>query len=112
MGDLDGRIATNEHLKGDYWLMDEPFANLDERTRHDLQALLLELVATHSLSVMFVTHSLDEAVFLSDRIAVLSAGPGRVLDSFDPDLQRPRDRLSPEYGDLIERLRKGIESVL
>ncbi|MGD9704486.1 MAG: ABC transporter ATP-binding protein [Acidimicrobiia bacterium] len=71
-------------------LMDEPFAALDEITRADMRHLLGELCEATSASVLFVTHSLAEAVFLSDRVAVLSARPGRVVDTVTIDLPRPR----------------------
>ena len=104
-----GRLLASESL---YWLMDEPFTALDERSRHQLQRLLIDLQAQRGLSVLFVTHSIDEAVFLADRVVVLSAGPGRVVDAVDIDLQHPRDRLSLLYGTRMERIRTAIESVL
>lgn len=104
-----GRLLAQE---ASYWLMDEPFTNLDERTQHELQALLLRLADENSISVMFVTHSVDEAVWLADKIIVLTAGPGRVAESFSPGLTHPRQRLSEEYGGAMERIRKSLESVL
>jgi len=92
--------------------MDEPFTALDERTRHQLQGLLIGLVRERRLSVLFVTHAIDEAVALADRVVVLSAGPGRVVGTVDVTLPHPRNRLSPEYGQLMERIRTSIESVL
>jgi NitT/TauT family transport system ATP-binding protein len=71
-------------------LMDEPFAALDEMTRADMRHLLGELCEATSATVLFVTHSLAEAVFLSDRVVVLSARPGRVVDIVAIDLPRPR----------------------
>lgn len=104
-----GRLLAQE---APYWLMDEPFTNLDERTQHELQELLLRLVDENNLSVMFVTHSVDEAVWLADKIVVLTARPGRVAESFAPELSYPRQRLSEEYGAAMERIRKSLESVL
>jgi NitT/TauT family transport system ATP-binding protein len=104
-----GRLLASE---APYWLLDEPFSNLDERTQHHLQRLALKVVKENGLTALFVTHLIDEAVYLADRIVVLSASPGRVVDSFEPRLPHPRDRLSPEYGRLIERVRQGIESVI
>ena len=71
-------------------LMDEPFAALDEITRADMRHLLGQLCEATSATVLFVTHSLAEAVFLSDRVVVLSARPGRVVDIVAIDLPRPR----------------------
>lgn len=99
-------------LGAKYWLMDEPFSNLDERTQHNLERLLLSLRAEHGLSVMVVTHSIDEAVFLADRVVMLSASPGSVVDAFDIEIPHPRNRMSSEYGQLTERIRRGIESVI
>ena len=104
-----GRLLAQE---AGYWLLDEPFSNLDERTSHSLQGLLLGLVREHGLSVIFVTHSVDEAAWLGDGIAVLSASPGMVAESFEPGLMRPRKRLSEDYGDVMERIRKSLESIL
>lgn len=104
-----GRLLLSE---SPYWLMDEPFNALDERTRHQLQRLLIRLVAENGMSVLFVTHSIDEAVYLSDRIVVLSSSPGRVVEPLEPEIAHPRDRLSPDYGRFIERVRQSMESVI
>lgn len=104
-----GRLLAQEAA---YWLLDEPFSTLDERTRHELQELLISLVADNGLSVLFITHSVDEAVWLSDRVEVLSASPGRVVESFSPEIERPRDRMSAGYGEAMERIRKSLERVL
>ena len=71
-------------------LMDEPFAALDEITRADMRHLLGRLCEQTGAAVLFVTHSIAEAVFLSDRVVVLSSRPGRVVGSVPIDLPRPR----------------------
>jgi NitT/TauT family transport system ATP-binding protein len=71
-------------------LMDEPFAALDEITRSEMRHLLAHLCESTGSTVLFVTHSIAEAVFLSDRVAVLSAHPGRIVDVVNIDLPRPR----------------------
>ena len=71
-------------------LMDEPFAALDEITRTEMRHLLATLCEATSATVVFVTHSLAEAVFLSDRVVVLSRRPGRVVDVVEIGLPRPR----------------------
>lgn len=104
-----GRLLASEAR---LWLLDEPFTALDERTRHQLQNLVIDLVRDRHLTVLFVTHAIDEAVCMADRVVVLSAGPGRVVEAVDIRSGHPRDRLSPEYGKLMERVRTRIESVL
>jgi NitT/TauT family transport system ATP-binding protein len=79
-----------------YLLMDEPFAALDEITRADMRHLLANLCEPRTTGVVFVTHSLPEAVFLSDRVVVLSSRPGRVVGEVPVDLARPR---TPEIED-------------
>jgi NitT/TauT family transport system ATP-binding protein len=91
-------------------LMDEPFASLDEQTKLVLQAELLRIWEGTRKTVLYVTHSIDEALVLSDRIVVLSARPGRILDTIDvaAAFARPRDletvRASPHYGELFARI--------
>ncbi len=94
------------------WLMDEPFAALDERTRYALQDVLLELRATRGLSVLFVTHSIVEATYLADRIVVLSVGPGRASDVIDVELSHPRDRLGAAFSGLAERVRRELDAIV
>ena len=69
---------------------DEPFAALDAQTRETLQSELLRIWGTHKKTIVFITHSLDEAIFLSDRVAVMTQRPGRIKEIFDIDLPRPR----------------------
>jgi NitT/TauT family transport system ATP-binding protein len=77
-------------------LMDEPFAALDALTRNALQEELLRLVGVEGKTVVFVTHSVDEAVFLADRIAVVTPRPGTVGEIVAVDLPKPRKRDAPE----------------
>jgi NitT/TauT family transport system ATP-binding protein len=87
-------LALNQVLL----LMDEPFGALDAQTRNMLQQELLGIWEKTRKTVVFITHSVDEAVFLSDRIIVLTPRPGRICRIFPVELPRPRDRTSMEFG--------------
>ena len=92
-------------------LMDEPFAALDEITRADMRYLLLELWARTGTTVVFVTHSVTEAVILSDRVVVMAARPGRVSNVRSIGLVRPRTpeiEDSPEFHDHVRVLRADL----
>lgn len=88
-------------------LMDEPFAALDAQTRDLMQMELLLIWERTKKTVLFVTHSIEEAAYLSDRVIVMTARPGRTKDILDIDLPRPRDyemRLTPEFNDIKSRI--------
>jgi len=89
-------------------LMDEPFGALDAQTRGNLQEELLRIWEGQRTTVVFVTHSIDEAVFLADRIAVFSARPGRISAIVKVDLPRPRDPDAPQFAALSRELRAMI----
>jgi NitT/TauT family transport system ATP-binding protein len=96
-------------------LMDEPFAALDEITRFKLNNDLLDLWASRRLTVVFVTHSVYESVFLSSRILVMSARPGRIIDDVAIGVPYPRDagfRASPVYHGLCTRLSARLEEAM
>jgi len=78
-------------------LMDEPFGALDAQTRNLLQKELLEIWQKTKKTIVFITHSVDEAVFMADRVVVLTPRPGRVCQIFNVELKRPRDRTSVEF---------------
>jgi NitT/TauT family transport system ATP-binding protein len=96
-----GRVLANDaHLA----LMDEPFGALDAMTRERLQEELLAIWRSTGLSVVFVTHSLEEAIFLADRVVVMSPSPGRIVAEERIVLHRPRDVSSPEFNAIRRRL--------
>lgn len=76
----------------DVWLLDEPFGALDSLTRDRMQEWLLEIWSRFHRSILFITHSIDEAVYLSDRVYVLSPRPARIIGEWHIDLPRPRRR--------------------
>lgn len=98
-------LARSLALRPELLLMDEPFASVDEQTRVMLQNELLRLWGEVPTTVVFITHSIDEAVALADRVVVLSARPATVRAVLPVDLPRPRDvvsvKASPEFGTLV-----------
>jgi NitT/TauT family transport system ATP-binding protein len=86
-------------------LMDEPFSALDEQNRHLLQSELLRIWSETRKTVVFITHSIDEAVFLADRIVVMGGTPGSVVSQMRVPFARPRDiyelKAQPEYGRIV-----------
>ena len=85
-------------------LMDEPFAALDVQTRAKMQGFLLDVWRESGASVIFVTHHIDEAVALADRVVVCTARPGRIKDIVAIDRPRPRDPFAPASVDLRRKL--------
>jgi ABC-type nitrate/sulfonate/bicarbonate transport system ATPase subunit len=97
-------IARALAVEPDVLLMDEPFGALDAHTRLLMQRELLGIWEKRRKTVVFVTHSIDEAVYLSDRIVVMDKDPGRVIEVLDVDLPRPRTRKNPDFGRLTESI--------
>lgn len=89
-------------------LMDEPFGALDALTRQTLQDEVLRLAAAEGTSVFFVTHDLEEALYLGDRVVVLRPNPGRIAEIFDVNLPRPRDQLGTREHPEFLRLRRQL----
>jgi NitT/TauT family transport system ATP-binding protein len=92
-------------------LMDEPFGALDAQTRVMMQESLLRLWGEFGNTVMFVTHDIDEAIFLADRVVVMSAAPGRIIADLKVDLERPRDQDVATHPDFVALKRHCIEVI-
>jgi NitT/TauT family transport system ATP-binding protein len=107
-------IARALALHPEILLMDEPFSALDEFTREKLNEDLLSIWRKTNKTVVFVTHNIPEAVFLSDRVVVLSPHPGRLSAIVDIDLPRPRDnkiRETPAFYENVSKIRRSFEGV-
>ena len=91
-GGMRQRVALMRTLAfhKDVMLLDEPFGALDSQTRLRMQQWLLDVWADHGRTILFITHDVDEAIFLSDRVHVMSARPGHIRASFEIELDRPR----------------------
>jgi len=105
-GGMRQRAAVARALATDpaVMLMDEPFGALDAQTRNKMQQELLDIWDETKKTILFVTHSVDEAVYLADKIVILTPRPGRIHEIYENPLPRPRDRTSVEFA----RLRKDV----
>ena len=100
-------IARTLALRPSVILMDEPFGALDAQTRSDMQELLLRIWDESTSTILFVTHDVDEAIFLADRIYVLCARPGAIIEDVPVNFGRPRDpsvKLQMEFHDLQQHV--------
>ena len=109
-GGMKQRVAIARTLATDpdVLLMDEPFASLDAQTRELLQEELLRIMDVHPKTMIFITHSIDEAIVLGDRIAVMTARPGRVKEVLEVGFPRPRSLLEVKASDEFVRLRQHL----
>ena len=105
-GGMQQRVAIARALayQPEILLMDEPFASVDAQTRGDLEDLILQVRDRYEMTILFVTHDIDESVYLSDRIVVLSPSPTEVREILDVGLPQPRDQVAtkelPEFAQL------------
>ncbi len=110
-GGMRQRVAIARAFANDpeILLMDEPFGSLDAHTRVLLQKELLRIWESNRKTVLFVTHSVDEAVYLADRVVIISARPGRIGEILNVDMPRPRSRANPAFGRLTDHILKRLE---
>ncbi|MFI8859795.1 ABC transporter ATP-binding protein [Streptomyces prasinus] len=115
-GGMQQRVAIARALayEPDVLLMDEPFAAVDAQTRADLEDLVRRLWQERSMTVLFVTHDIDEAVYLGERVIVLSGSPTVVQEQLEVDLPRERDqlttRVAPRFAELRTRVYEQIQA--
>jgi NitT/TauT family transport system ATP-binding protein len=112
-GGMKQRVAIARTLANepDVLLMDEPFAAVDAQLREILQQEVLDIWEKTKKTVIFVTHQIEEAVFLADRVAIMTGRPGRIKDIVDINLSRPRhreDRISPDFQRISQQIREEI----
>jgi NitT/TauT family transport system ATP-binding protein len=109
-GGMQQRVAIARALayQPEIMLMDEPFASVDAQTRADLEDLILEVRRQYGVTVVFVTHDIDESVYLGDRIVVLTPAPTQVQEMLDVELPDPRDQLETKELPEFTRLRAHV----
>jgi NitT/TauT family transport system ATP-binding protein len=109
-GGMQQRVAIARALayQPQILLMDEPFASVDAQTRADLEDLILQVRERYDVTIVFVTHDIDESVYLSDRIVVLGPSPTSVREILDVDLPRPRDQVETKELPEFARLRAHV----
>ncbi len=107
-------IARALAIDPEILLMDEPFSALDEFTKEKIHLDLLRIWKQTNKTILFVTHNIQEAVFLADRVVVLSPHPGRVSAVVDIDLERPRSlesKNTPRFAELVTKVRRSFEGI-
>jgi NitT/TauT family transport system ATP-binding protein len=105
-------LARALTIDPDVLLMDEPFAALDAQTREIMQSELLRIWRANRKTVLFVTHQIDEAVYLADRVVVMTSQPGQIKAVLEVDIERPRDlsvKRTPRFLELVDAIWKMIE---
>jgi len=114
-GGMQQRVAIARGLayRPEILLMDEPFASVDAQTRSDLEDLVLKIRHDYGVTILFVTHDIDESVYLADRVVILSQRPTVVQEVLDVPLPRPRDQVAtkelPEFAHLRAHIYRAIK---
>ncbi|MBQ2832473.1 ABC transporter ATP-binding protein [Methanobrevibacter sp.] len=105
-GGMKQRVAIIRSIinDSDSILMDESFSALDIQTRRKLQKIILKICKENNKTIIFVTHDIEEAVFLSDKIVILSARPGIIKEIVEVKLEHPRDRNNSEFTELVSKI--------
>jgi NitT/TauT family transport system ATP-binding protein len=105
-GGMKQRVAIIRSIinDSDSILMDESFSALDIHTRRKLQKIVLDICKENNKTIIFVTHDIEEAVFLSDKIVILSARPGMIKEIVEVKLEHPRDRDGPKFKELVSKI--------
>lgn len=105
-------IARAYASGNDIILMDEPFGALDAQTRYQMQDELLKIRSKEKKTIVFVTNNIEEAIYLGDRILLLSNKPSKVVKEYIPDLERPRKNTSPEFMKLRDEITENMDLAL
>jgi NitT/TauT family transport system ATP-binding protein len=114
-GGMQQRVAIARGLayQPEILLMDEPFASVDAQTRADLEDLVLQIRDDYGITVLFVTHDIDESVYMADRVVILTARPSRVQEVLEIDLPRPRHQVQtkevPDFAHLRAHVYRAIK---
>jgi NitT/TauT family transport system ATP-binding protein len=113
-GGMQQRVAIARALACDpvLLLMDEPFGSMDAQMREDLEDLVLRVRADRNITILLVTHDIDESVYTGDRVVVLSRGPGRVVADVPVDLPAPRDQIATKELREFVRLRAEVSRLV
>ena len=110
-GGMKQRVAIIRSIINDSksLLMDESFSALDVQTKHKLQKIIYEICRQKNKTILFVTHDIDEAVFLSDEIVVFTRRPGKIKKIYKNNLERPRNRDNQEFKDFVSEITQSID---
>ena len=113
-GGMQQRVAIARALAADpvLLLMDEPFGSVDAQTREDLEDLVLRVRRERDITILLVTHDIDESVYVGDRVIVLTAGPGRVRADLPVPLPEPRDQITTKENPAFVRLRTEVSRLV